>query len=329
MSNKALNHRERLEICLNGDLPDRVPVALWRHFPVDDQSAESLAAATISFQREYDFDMVKVTSASSFWVKDWGVLDTWKGNSEGTREITKFAVQQPDGWERLPILDPGKGEYSKQIESLKIIVKELGADIPVIMTVFSPLLQARSLVSKENLLVHMRMAPQAFKKGLQTITESTCRFVDAAMQTGIAGIFYGVQHANYHLLSKAEYLEYGLPFDWQIMEPASSGWFNMLHLHGEDIMFDLFEDFPTASINWHDRDTYPSLTEAKKLFKGIVCGGLQREKTMLFGTPETVTMEAKDAIKATEGKRFILGTGCVLPITAPRANIMAARKSVE
>ncbi len=329
MSNKALNHRERLEICLNGDKPERVPVALWRHFPVDDQRADDLAAATILFQREYDFDLVKVTSASSFWVKDWGVEDVWKGNPEGTREITKFPIQQADDWEKLQVLDPGKGEYSKQIESLKMIVKELGEDTPVIMTVFSPLLQARNLISREKLLVHMRLYPQLFKRGLQIITESTCRFVEAAMKTGIAGIFYGVQHADYHFLSKAEYLEYGLPFDWQIIEPASSGWFNMLHLHGEDIMFDLFIDFPTTSINWHDRDTYPSLAEAKKLFKGVVCGGLQREKTMLFGSPESVTKEAKDAIIATEGKRFILGTGCVLPITAPRANIMAARKSVE
>ncbi len=329
MNKKILNHRERLEVCLNGDSPDRVPVALWRHFPVDDQSIDGFAAATVAFQRTYDFDLVKVTPASSFWVRDWGVQDEWRGNIEGTREITKLGIHHPEDWEKLQVLDPGKGEYLSHIESLKHIVKELGPDTPVIQTVFSPLLQARILVSRENLLAHMRRYPEAFKKGLQTITESTRRFVEAAMKTGIAGIFYGIQHADYHLLSKAEYLEHGLPYDRMLLEPASSAWFNMLHIHGEDIMFDLFLDFPLASINWHDRDTFPNLAEGKKLFKGLVCGGLQREKTMLFGSPESVTNEAKDAIESTEGKRFILGTGCVLPITAPRANIIAARSSVE
>jgi uroporphyrinogen decarboxylase len=65
------------------------------------------------------------------------------------------------------------------------------------------------------------------------------------------------------------------------------------------------------------------------MYSGIVCGGLKRELTMVLGTPETVTAEAKAAIEATEGERFILGTGCVVPITAPRANLLAARRSVE
>jgi len=37
----------------------------------------------------------------------------------------------------------------------------------------------------------------------------------------------------------------------------------------------------------------------------------------------------KAAIEETQGKRLILGTGCVLPLTAPYGNIMAARRAVE
>ncbi len=55
----SISHRKRLEICLAGEKPDRPPVALWRHFPVDDQTPEGLAAAIVRFQREYDFDLVK------------------------------------------------------------------------------------------------------------------------------------------------------------------------------------------------------------------------------------------------------------------------------
>jgi uroporphyrinogen decarboxylase len=99
--NNALNHRQRLETCLSGETPDRVPVALWRHFPVDDQAPDSLAAATAAFQRQYDFDLIKVTPASSFCVKDWGVQDQWQGNPEGTRAYTHYPVQNPEDWSRL------------------------------------------------------------------------------------------------------------------------------------------------------------------------------------------------------------------------------------
>ena len=56
-----ITHRQRLETCLTGQKPDRTPVALWRHFPVDDQTPEGLAAATLNFQSTFDFDLVKVT----------------------------------------------------------------------------------------------------------------------------------------------------------------------------------------------------------------------------------------------------------------------------
>ena len=62
-----------MQACINNDPAlDRPPVALWRHFPVDDQSPETLAAATLDFQHHYGFDLVKVTPASSFSIKGLG-----------------------------------------------------------------------------------------------------------------------------------------------------------------------------------------------------------------------------------------------------------------
>ena len=38
-----MNKRERLEAAIAGQSVDRVPVALWRHFPGDDQDPSDLA----------------------------------------------------------------------------------------------------------------------------------------------------------------------------------------------------------------------------------------------------------------------------------------------
>ncbi|MBT4002772.1 MAG: uroporphyrinogen decarboxylase, partial [Chloroflexi bacterium] len=65
-----MKHRERLEACLAGDQPDRTPVALWRHFPVDDMRGETMAAAHLNFQKTYDFDLVKVTPSSGYFLYD-------------------------------------------------------------------------------------------------------------------------------------------------------------------------------------------------------------------------------------------------------------------
>lgn len=324
--------RERLEACLNGVKPDRTPVALWRHFPVDDQTPEGLAQATLDFQSMYDFDLVKVTPTSSYCLKDWGVQDEWQGMPEGTRTYTRRVIHSPEDWMHLPVLDPYNGHLGEQLACLRLILDELseGSDQPpVIQTIFSPLAQAKNLAGADLLLVHLRKYPEALHAGLKIIAESTLRFIEVLCQIKIDGIFYAVQQASYMLLSDEEYEEFGRRYDLQVLEPIKDLWLNMLHLHGTAVMFHKFMDYPVQIINWHDRDTYPSLEEAKRLFPRLLCGGLQRERTMVLGNPVQVTAEARDAIQATQGTRFILGTGCVLPIIAPRANILAARKSVE
>ncbi|MBN2550076.1 MAG: hypothetical protein JXB15_13010 [Anaerolineales bacterium] len=324
-----ISHRLRLEACLARAKPDRVPVALWRHFPVDDQTPAGLARATLLYQRTYDFDLVKVTPASSFCLKDWGAQDEWHGVAEGTRDYTRQIIQGPEDWERLPLLDPYQGYLGEQIRCLQLITQELGPETPVLQTVFSPLAQAKNLVGKNTLLIHLRRYPEAVHRGLRIIAESTLRFIEAAGKTGIAGLFYAVQHAQYGLLTTDEYETFGKVYDLMVLEPARQMWLNMLHLHGEEIMFDLFTTYPVQVINWHDQDTWPSLQEGLSRFPGCVCGGLGRIQPMVLGTPDQVQAQAQTAIETTNGLRFILGTGCVVPITAPHGNISAARQSVE
>ena len=238
-------------------------------------------------------------------------------------------IKQPEDWTRLQALDPARGSLGDQLKCLTLLEAELGPDTPIIQTIFSPMAQAKNLVGGDQLLVHMRRYPAALHAGLKIITETTQRFVDAALKTGIAGIFYAIQHAQYGLLSEAEFAEFCQPYELQVLEAAQAGWFNLLHLHGLDVMFDQVVDFPVQAINWHDRETEPSLFEAMTRYAGVVCGGLRRNETMVLGTPESVTTEALDAIQAAGGQRFILGTGCVTPTIAPHSNIMAARNSVE
>jgi len=323
-----MTKRERLAAAIRGEPVDRPPVALWRHFPGDDQRPEDLAAATVAFQRRYDFDFVKVTPASSFCLRDWGSQDRWVGHLEGTREYTFYPIQSLDDWRGLRQLNPTQGSLGAQLRCLRLIADELGDDTPFIQTIFSPLAQAKNLVGKERLQVHLRRHPDEVCAGLEVIADTTLRFVRAVCETGVAGIFYAVQHAQYGLLSAEEYAVLGRPYDLRILEVVQGLWLNVLHLHGSDVMFDLLADYPVQVINWHDRETWPSLAEAQHRFDGAVCGGLQRWDVVVRGTPDLVREQAADAIAQTGGRRFILGTGCVTPIVSPTSNIRAAREAV-
>ncbi len=318
---------ERLMAAVRGEPVDRVPVALWRHFPGDDQDPEDLAAATVAFQRRYDFDFVKVTPASSFCVRDWGAEDRWVGSLEGTREYTRYPIQSPDDWFTLESLSPTEGALGVQLRCLRRVTEQL-PDVPVIQTIFSPLAQAKNLVGKDRLMVHLRMHADALHAGLAVIAETTARFIAEAQRTGIVGVFYAVQHARYGLLSEDEYAAFGRHYDLQVLEAVQTLAFNVLHLHGSDVMFDLLADYPVQVMNWHDRETPPSLVQGQARFGGAVCGGLQRWEVIVRGRPDDVRAQAADALRQTGGQRFILGTGCVTPIVAPMANLRAVREVV-
>jgi uroporphyrinogen decarboxylase len=324
-----MDHKQRIQNCLSGLPVDRPPVSLWRHFPVEDQEVNLLAKAIINFQNAYDFDFVKITPASSFCIKDWGVKDTWKGNPEGTREITEYPIKFPEDWAKIKPLAVKNNGLSAQWECAKLIRNNLPPSTPVIQTIFNPLSQAKNLVGKSNLLIHLRLYPEQVKIALQVITETTINFIESLASLGIDGMFYAVQHAQAGLLSRSEFEEFSKTYDLEILDHFKKYWLNVLHIHGDNIYFDQVMNYPCQVINWHDQETPPDLSSAQTIFNGAVCGGLRQWDTLVNGNPGIVREEANKAINATKGQKFILGTGCVLPITAPHSNILAARQAVE
>ena len=325
MSNS--NKRKRLEAALSGNEPDRVPVALWRHWPGDDQDAQALAAAHLKWQQDYDWDVLKVGPASSYSVVDWGVQDRWVGHIEGTREYTQRPIQQAEDWAKLKPLDPNQGMLANQLETLRLVKESVGDTVPILTTIFAPLSQAKHLADNEPMLTHLRREPELFRQGQETIIESTLRFIEAAKKIGIDGIFYAVQHARYPLLSRDEYETWGRPFDLQILNAVQDLWLNMVHLHSTDVMFDLVAEYPVQLLNWHDRETGISLSDGLQQFSGAASGGIDHW-TLHQESPENTLAEAKDAMEQVNGRRLLLGTGCVAMTTTPLRNIRALRESV-
>lgn len=326
MPKSALSKRKRLEATIAGAPVDRPAFSLWHHWPGDDQRPADLAAAHLAWQQTYDFDFVKMMPASDYCLRDWGVESTWIGGDEGTRAYQNQVIHQVDDWAQLPVLDPTAGSLGQAREAVELTCAAVGDDVPVIMTIFSPLGQLRHLADRD-LLFYLRHHPDAVLAGLEVVTESTVRFVESLRSTRLSGIYYAAQMAEPSHLSRAEYERFGRPFDLRVLEVAGDWWFNLLHIHGLQVYFDLFADYPVQAINWHDREAGPSLAEGAQTVRGAVSGGLDRW-TMLRGSPADVRREAAEAMEQTGGRRLILSTGCVIMITTPLSNVRAARASV-
>jgi uroporphyrinogen decarboxylase len=262
-------------------------------------------------------------------VRDWGVVDQWEGDPEGTRRYTKRVISVPEDWRKVLPLPISSSSLKAQLDCLRRVVGGLEDGAPVLQTVFSPLAQAKNLAGESRLFEHLHSHPEDVEAALSSITTTTIAFVDAAIQTGISGIFYAIQHGTYRHFDREGYARFGEPFDRRILEAAGELWCNLLHLHGVAIIFELAETYPVQIVNWHDQETPPDLAQGKARIRGAACGGLRRIETLVLGEPAQVQSEARSAIQSVQGRGLVLGAGCVTPISAPRANLLAARRAVE
>lgn len=326
-----MNKRERLEKTFAGEQTDRIPVALWRHFPGDDQRAADLARSVLDFQKNYDWDFVNVVPANTFSVVDYGLQDQWQGDLTGKRDSLKSMIQRSLDWTDLRALDPNRGALGRQLECLRLVQAGLEDESPTLQTLFSPLIQAAQLAGQEVLLRHLRTRPDRLHTALNILTENTLRFINAlAQNTQIAGICYVADHADYAALSEEEYRSFGLAYDLKILENcADKWWFNLLSLSGKTPMFKLVDTLPVQAINWQDQNERPNLILGKSQVRGAVCGGLSTMDHVHYGTPSTIHDAARHAIMQTNGRRFILSATGAVPITSPLSNLRAVRQTVN
>jgi len=324
-----MDHWERIEAAAAGEPVDRLPISLWRHFPGDDLDPGKLAGHMVSWQRKWDFDLVKFMPSGTYGVEDWGAVTAYQGAANGARAVVGPALARAEDWRRLARLDPRKGVLGQQIEALRLAARELGGGAPILQTVFSPLTTARKLAG-ERVFADMRRSPEELEAGLRIITDATIAFALASLEAGANGFFLATQCASYRVATEAEYARFGKRYDLEILAALQGRTrLDLLHIHGEDVMFDLLADYPVSLVNWHDRLAAPTLRDALKRFPKLLVGGVEENRTLARGPEDAIGAEVRDAIAQTGGRRLMIGPGCVLLIATPEAHIRAAVDAVR
>jgi uroporphyrinogen decarboxylase len=325
-----MQKRERLEQVLSGERADRAPVALWRHWPGDDQRAADFARYTVGFQRAYDWDFIKVTPFSAYMVADYGVQTAWQGMLSGDRTIIKRAVHRSLEWTELRTLEPMRGEFGKHLEALRLMADALGQDAdlpPVITTLYSPLSQAAQVAGLDTLLRHMRTEPDRLHTGLNTLTESTLRLITELRRLGLAGIYYVMDMANFDCISAEEYAIFGTPYDLKIWDTLPDKWWlNIAHLTGQAPMFD--GAVQTQAPILHVDISQADLSKVRGVFDGVLCGGTTREQ-LHMDSPTIAKDSARRILMNMDYRRTILSAETTVYVSTPRANLRVLRELVE
>ena len=317
--------RERVSAALAGERVDRPPISMWRHFYHKETAAEGLAEAMLAFQRQYDWDFMKVNPRAQYHVEDWGATFRYTSDPHTGPTLTHAPVASPEEWQMLRPLDPHKGALGEHLNALRIIKEGLRGEVPFLMTVFNPISIAGRLVETEEVMLqYIREHPRELHAALEVITESYRAFVTECMNEGADGIFFATTTwASRDLLTDEQYQEFGRPYDLRVLEAAAGAAFNILHVCRSHNMLQALADYQVHALNWDATDsTNPSLESAREFTQRPLLGGVSLE-TLLNGTPEAVAQEVRDAVAQMGGRSFMVGPGCSISPRCPEANLRA------
>jgi uroporphyrinogen decarboxylase len=305
---------DRIRAALRSEKPDRVPFAFWTHRPDIDLEPDKLAVATAEFARKLDLDFVKSMPNGFYCVEDWGCGIDWSEIAGGGAGfVTRPAVSTPADWRKLAVLDVHAGALARELRYLSLLVRELGPDVPVLATVFSPMTIANKLSNGAHRR-HLDTHADDVAAGLNVITQVTCEFTRAAIAVGCAGIFFATQDATFQLFEATTYRRHAEADDHRVLYAArdAGGWFNALHMHGDDILFDALRDYPVDALNWHIGETPPSIADYRSSKGGrCVLGGLQRG-FITQRNLDAVMRDVDTTLAHTGGRGIIISPACVI-----------------
>lgn len=280
-----------------------------------------MAEAAIAWQRRFDLDLVKLTPASTWPLRDYGVEDADDPQDAlGRRRITRRVVARPDDWRRLPRLAPGDG-FSRHILGAAARVRRAFPAVPVVLTVYAPASQAAKLAGPDLLAEHALRHPDSLAEGLRSIADNTCRMIAACADLGLDGVFLAVQTAQADLFTAEAYAGFALSGDRACLDAAMGMPLTILHLHGDKVHAGLFRNRGRALLHFDATPDNPAPESA--LAEGALSCGPSPWGAISGGGAAHALAESVGWLDRLKGPRFALSPGCTLPLATPAANIDA------
>ncbi|MFN8354903.1 MAG: uroporphyrinogen decarboxylase family protein [Spirosomataceae bacterium] len=274
-----------------------VPCGFFVHFGEGYKTGDAAVNRHLEYFNAIDMDFIKVQYESEFPKID--------------------LIKQPSDWANMPFYK--KDFYEKQLYVVKELVKKGKKLAPVIVTLYSPFMSAGHSVGGELLTKHLKQDPEAVKKGLDIITESTLLFANECIKLGVDGFLAATQGGEgFRFRDPAIFANYVKPYDLVVMKRINEATpCNILHIC--DFVSDYddltpFLDYPGHIVNCSLKINSQlfSTKDIYKLFKRPVFGGMEKKGSICTSNTDLILENVKEVIQNAPEK-FILGAECALP----------------
>ncbi len=295
---------------------DRVPVApyMGNHgarvagVPIGEycRSGRLMAEAQYRAWQVYGQDAV-VAQLDNYYIAE-GFRVEVEHYPDGTPTLRTPAISGLDGVQGLRVPDPRKhGRMPVYLEAISRLAGLTRGEVAVRAPGTGPFSLASHLMGTEKFLIEVALAERepggpaecSLKRLLELTTEALILFAKACLEAGARLV--------------------------QAINPLAErcGAATVLHICGN--MTAVLELMADTGAHILELDHKVRLSAAKGRVGHRVClmGNLDPVELLWRGSPAAVNCAAAQAITDTGGRGFILGSGCELPVEAPRENVKA------
>ncbi|MBK5239892.1 uroporphyrinogen decarboxylase family protein [Clostridium sp.] len=335
-----MNREERIRAALNSEEVDRIPASVWMHFSEVDQDTTALAEAQVAFNERYDFDFIKLMPFGTYSIQDWGAKIKIYCDKYKEPIVEDRPIKSINDWNNLEVLPAVYGTWGKQLQLAQKVSKLRKKHTPIIQTIFSPFSTARKLAG-DRIFNDMKENPKILSSALEVIAQTTKNFIKENINAGVDGFFLATQTASYDLMDDISYKNFCEYYDLKVIDSYKDRtYFNTMHIHGDNIMFNTIKNYPGTCLNWHDRYAKPDFAQARQLTGKCFLGGIKEvpyfvdgvlhyNSILLDSNPEQIEKHVTEAIKMVDGKGLIIGPGCVCDPKTADENLYAVRRAAD
>lgn len=340
----AWTKRDRFRAVMNGELADRVPVTAYRHHTEFEHSGPRVMAdRLLQFQREYDWDVMKINPRAVYYYEAWGNEYDYDHYNDVVPTRTKTLIQDYRDLEKVLVLPGDQGVFAEQLDMCRMIVQDSGGDVPIIQSAFTPigiLLNLCGMRSvgryrpsprEESPLIELcHDHPDEVKRALKNIAETMADYCAKLITTGIDGVFFaclGMARTGYFTME--EWKEFVEPYDLMVLD-ALKGSQVIIHTCGVHGNPERFTSWPIDMIHWASSATgCPPIAGSKAWLNGKIAMGGVDERPFGQNKAEEIGQLARTTLKNMQDQPFLLAPDCSVSVHTQDDELRAFRATVE
>lgn len=332
---EQMTPKERLYAVLRGEPVDRIAVAQplqtgtvelmessGAFWPQVHSDAELMAGLSYEAHRRIGFESVRVPFDVNVESEALGcLLDYAKGSGKG-RDIQPSVRVAPmeslADIDSLPEIDPQRtGRMPVVLQAIRLLREKLPPEIPILSAVVGPFMVAGQVRGVDPYMRELMRDKENVRLLIEKVTRACKAYAEAQVEAGSDVVVIVDATASPDLISPPQFNELAKPFTQAITRdlPVPS----ILHICGRS---QVILPYMAECANGISIDSLVTMREAKEAVAGkaAVCGNVDVNNTLLFGSVEDVAAEVRRIID--EGAD-VLTTSCGISPLTETASLVA------